>query len=150
MKLISATNLREVADRHPGVRREREARKRGPRHRFWPSVAAARAVAAVEGCRGLRFRVGGVTKIEDRRPKTAIPRGRGHKNGRSGAAKRPFRVGGATKVGDPALQNGHSAWEGPHNLYIRNLPIVRLWRLLLVRNTQPLDRIWVPYKGRNN
>ena len=40
------TNLREVADRHPGVRREREARKRGPRHRFWRSAAAAGAAAA--------------------------------------------------------------------------------------------------------
>ena len=64
--------MREVADRHPGVRREREARKRGPRHRFWPSVAAAGAVAdghsAWEGSQKLKidalkrqFRVGGVT-----------------------------------------------------------------------------------------
>ena len=99
----------EVANRHLGVRREREARKRGPRHRFWPSAAAA---AAADGCGGLRFRVGGVTKIEDRCPKTAIPRGRGRKSGRSDAAKRPFRVGGVTKVGDPTPQNRHSAWEG--------------------------------------
>ena len=94
--------MREVADRLPGVRREREARKRGPRHRFWPSAAAAAAAAAVaaaaaaDGCGGLRFRVGGVAK-----------------------------------VGDPTPQNGHSAWEGSQNLYIGNLPIVRLWRLLL-------------------
>ena len=47
-----------------------------------------------------------------------------------GAAKRPFRVGGVAKVGDPTPQNGHSAWEGSQNLYIGNLPIVRLWRLL--------------------
>ena len=95
--LIHIDNLREVADRHPGVRREREARKRGPRHRFWPSAAVCRGCRGCGGCRGLRFRVGGVTKIEDRRPKTAIPRGRGRKSGRSDAAKRPFRVGGATK-----------------------------------------------------
>ena len=49
------------------------------------------------GCAGLRFRVGGVTKIEDRRPKTAIPRGRGRKSGGPGAPKRPFRVGGVAK-----------------------------------------------------
>ena len=47
-----------------------------------------------------------------------------------GAAERPFRAGGVAKVGDPTPQNGHSAWEGSQNLYIGNLPIVRLWRLL--------------------
>ena len=86
--------MREVADRHPGVGREREARKRGPRHRFrGPAGAAA---GGCRGCAGLRFRVGGVTKNEDPAPKRpfrvggsqeweirrremAIPRGRGHK-----------------------------------------------------------------------
>ena len=89
--------MREVADRHPGVRREREARKRGPRHRFWPSAAGAGAADGCRACGGWPFRAGGVTKIEDPRRKTAIPRGRGRKSGRSDAAKRPFRVGGVTK-----------------------------------------------------
>ena len=56
--------------------------------------------------------------------------GPGRKSGRSDAAKRPFRMGGVAKVGDPTPQNGNSAWEGSQNLYIGNLPIVRLWRLL--------------------
>ena len=106
--------MREVADRHPGVRREREARKRGPRHRFWPSAGAAGAAGAVadgdstwEGSQKLKI----------------------------GAAKRLSRVGVA-KVGHPAPQNGYSTWEGSHKsqagqvgIYTCNLPIVRLWRL---------------------
>ena len=128
--MLDPLNLREVADRHPGVRREREARKRGPRHRLWRSVAVCRGCRGCRGCAGWRFRVGGVTKTEDRRRETAIPRGRGRKSGRSDAAKRPFRVGGVAKVGEPTPQNGNSAWEGSQNLYIGNLPIVRLWRLL--------------------
>ena len=35
-----------------------------------------------------------------------------------GAAKRPFRVGGVAKVGDPTPLNGHSAREGPQKLKI--------------------------------
>ena len=87
--------------------------------RLWPSVAVCGGCRGCRACRGLRFRVGGVTKIEDRRPKTAIPRGRGRKSERSGAAKRQFRVGGVTKTGDPAPQNGHSAWEGSQKWEIR-------------------------------
>ena len=35
------------------------------------------------------------------------------------ALKRPFRVGGVTKVGDPTPGNGHSAWEGSQKWEIR-------------------------------
>merc|ERR1712113_678289 len=54
----------------------------------------------------------GSQKLENRRRKTAIPRGRGRKGWRSDAATRPFRVGGVAKVGEPTPRHGHSAWEG--------------------------------------
>ena len=109
--------MREVADHHPGVRREREARKRGPRHRFWPSAAAAAAAGAAGAAADGHSAWEGSQKLK------------------IGAPKRPFRLGGVAKVGGPAPQNHHSAWEGPQNLYIGNLPIVRLWRLLPCRAT---------------
>ena len=52
---------------------------------------------------------------------------------RIGAPKRPFRVGGVAEVGDPTPQNGNYAWEGSQDLYIGNLPIVRIRRLLPFR-----------------
>ena len=63
---MNSYNLKEVADRHPGVRREREARKRGPRHRFCRSVAVRVGLPRVPGVPGV--------------PRIAIPRGRGRKN----------------------------------------------------------------------
>ena len=116
---IDLSNLREVADRHPGVRREREARKRGPRHRFWRSAGAAGAAAPAAAAAAAA---------------DCDSAWEGSQKLKIGAPKRPFRVGGVAKVGDPAPQKGHSAWEGSQNLYIGNLPIVRLWRLLLVLN----------------
>ena len=89
-------NLREVADCHPGVRREREARKRGPRHRFWPSAAAAGAAAAAAAAGAV---ADGHSAWE------------GSQKLKIDAPKRPFRVGGVTKVGGPAARIGESAWE---------------------------------------
>ena len=68
-----------------GERSEREKR------------AAPRARYSILANKVNYIRVGVVTKTKIRRRKTVIPRGRGHKSGRSDAAKRPFRVGGVAK-----------------------------------------------------
>ena len=93
--------MREVADRYPGVRREREARKSGPRHRFWPSAAAAGAAPAAPAAPG----VPDCNSAQEGSQKLKID-----------APKRPFRMVVVTKVGDPTQRNGHSAWEGSQNL----------------------------------
>ena len=97
-------NLREAADHHPGVRREREARKRGPRHRFWPSAGAAAAAGAAAPA-------GAVADCDSA--------WEGSQKLKIGAPKRPFRVGGVAKVRDPTPQNSHSAWEGSQKWVIR-------------------------------
>ena len=92
--VLKGINLREVADRHPGVRRERGARKRGPRHRFWPPAGAAAAAGAAAPA-------GAVADCDSA--------WEGSQKLKIGALKRLVRVGGAPKVGDPTPRNGHSA-----------------------------------------
>ena len=82
---MTYANLREVADRHPGVRRDREAQKRGPRHRFWPSAAAVAAAAAAAAA-------GAAAAVAD-----CDSAWEGSQKSKIGAPKRPFRVGGVAK-----------------------------------------------------
>ena len=74
--------MREVADRHPGVRREREARKRGPRHRFWPSAAAAGAAGAAAAVADGDSAWQGSQKLKIGAPKRLFRAGEVAKSGR--------------------------------------------------------------------
>ena len=107
---------------------------------FWGRLPTVILESGAKGRPGSAVRVIAFGRLPGlpRVPRMAVPRGRAHKNWRSALPKRPFRVGGVTKVGDPAPQNGYSAWEGSQNLYIGNLPIVRLWRLLPRNKAHPL------------